>query len=105
TEQKFDAVFEHSSKAKLLLDIEEQIINANQAFLTLCGYSKEETEGKNLSDIKRMSQLPIPEVDLQWKENCLLIHKNGSQIEAIINGAAIKDKDGMITYYLLNIDC
>ena len=105
TEQKFDAVFEHSTKAKLLLDQHQRIMDANQPLLEHTGYKKEDILHKPLSAISLQYELsPGRAIEIKWKEQIHLLHKEGFTLEAHINGAAIKDKNGSLACYLLNID-
>ncbi len=46
----FKRVFDHSSEAVVILDMDSKIIRANPAFMRLYGYARDEIIGQKLAD-------------------------------------------------------
>ncbi len=106
-------LFDGSPTATVLLDAGRSIVNANDAFLSLYGYRREEIIGKQIIS------MIVPEE--QWEESLRLdneliegrdLHlfesvrrnKEGKEINVLISGLAVRLNDSAVNYYFMYLD-
>jgi diguanylate cyclase (GGDEF)-like protein/PAS domain S-box-containing protein len=105
-EQKknLEALFTNSSDAIVFFDKDHHILDINQSFTTVFGYSLDEVIGKNLDDVitdftvrreaeelthQMMAGIPVSQEGVRY-------HKDGTAIEVLIKGLVV-EVDGEIT--------
>ncbi|SMP39850.1 PAS domain S-box protein [Anoxynatronum buryatiense] len=106
-----EALFKNSSDAIILFDNRHRIVEANEGFTRLFGYSLREVLGKDINDVL-VDQSKLPESRgfyndfLNGKENVVetyRMHKDGSRVEVLTRGVPIVTEAGIVggyaTYY------
>ncbi|MGO9571957.1 MAG: PAS domain S-box protein [Desulfomonilaceae bacterium] len=105
SEQRYRTLFEESRDAIYMTTRDGRLVDANQAFLNLCGFTREEAENLDIlniyndpaerkrfeEDIERNGSLN----DYEFK----LRRKDGTVIECLISSTLRLDKDGTIVGY------
>jgi PAS domain S-box-containing protein len=110
-EKKFQVFFENSSSGKSLTEVNGKV-NVNSAFAEMLGYSKIELEEINWQSlthpddvkesnnmIKLLIENKIPKAQYEKR----YIHKNGSNIWALLNTSLQSDEKGNPLYFLTSI--
>ncbi|MHC1699778.1 MAG: PAS domain S-box protein [Humidesulfovibrio sp.] len=110
SEARGRAVFEHASVAISQGDREGRILAANQAFLTLWGYTLEELRGVRWLDlthpddrpesIRESQRLLAGEIDSFALEK-RYVRKGGQIVWASVNVACLRDEDGAVQMLVL----
>ncbi|MEN1759710.1 ATP-binding protein [Anoxynatronum sibiricum] len=102
-----EALFKNSSDAIILFDKRHRIVEANEGFTRLFGYSLREVMGKDINDVL-VDQSKLPESQgfyndfLNGKENVVetyRIHKDGSRVEVLTRGVPIVTEAGIVGGY------
>ncbi len=112
SEEKFRKTFENSAIAKSLTAIDGHLIQVNQAFCELVGYSKKELTSTTFHDITHPDDIGLGKECIR----CLLageketyrfdkryIHKNGQTIYVTINSFLLRDKEGNPGFLITDI--
>lgn|GEM_PF-3963060 len=111
SEQKFKDVFEAANVAKSVT-LSTGVINVNQAFCDMLGYSREELRNKRWQDLTPAEDIEAIQMKLApiysgqadtarfTKRYC---HKNGSIVWADVSVAARRDENGQVRYFITTL--
>jgi PAS domain S-box-containing protein len=97
------SLFDYSGEAIVLLDIENDILDANSGFERIFGYSPEEARGKLIEDLicpERFRDTEAKELDEQAVEGIKDVEiirkrKDGEEIDVIVSAGPIKIGDNV----------
>ncbi|SRR5579883_173956 len=131
-EERFRAIFEHSSMGIVIVDIGGRIVDTNPLLEQILGYSQEELYGKNLMDYlndqeKKLDfgQKLVSEIFSQktnsaesnatsqyqksvtkytLKTEKVFLHKNGQVVWTYLNISLMKNKNGEAEFFLVMIE-
>ncbi|MDW7671236.1 MAG: diguanylate cyclase [Bacillota bacterium] len=105
-EQKknLEALFTNSSDAIVFFDKNHHILDINQSFTTIFGYTLDEIRGNNLDDVITRPSIRREAVELTHQvmagtpvsQEAVRYHKNGTAIEVLVKGLVV-EVDGEIT--------
>lgn len=108
--EEFQRIFKFSNDAVAVTDVDGQIIDVNNAFLSIYGYSREEVIGKNPRVLKSHHSTPwlyekmwrdILDPDKGfWKGEIINLAKDGREVPVLLSINAIKGPDGGIRNFL-----
>ncbi|MPZ23891.1 MAG: PAS domain S-box protein [Dehalococcoidia bacterium] len=101
SEGKFRKVIEGNPVAMVLANLDGRIMEANDAFLSLVGYSREDVAGGHLF-WKSITPPEYFELDARWREELLTVgafppyekqymHKEGRRIPILVGGALLDE--------------
>lgn len=102
-----EALFKNSSDAIILFDKRHCIVDVNESFTRLFGYSLEEVAGKDINEVL-VDETKLPESQgfyddfLKGKENVVetyRLHKDGSQVAVLTRGVPIVTEEGIVGGY------
>jgi diguanylate cyclase (GGDEF)-like protein/PAS domain S-box-containing protein len=101
TEEKYRAMFESSMIGMVLNDKDGQLIEVNQAYLDIIGYTEEEARQLTYWDLTPKSYDELEQLQLKsLKENRKYgpyekeyIHKNGHRVPVLLNGVTLTSDD------------
>ena len=102
-----EALFKNSSDAIILFDKRHCIVDVNESFTRLFGYSLEEVAGKDINEVL-VDETKLPESQgfyddfLQGKINVVetyRLHKDGSQVAVLTRGVPIVTEEGIVGGY------
>lgn len=112
SEEKFRNMYENSSMGIARVSLDDGILEANDAFGHMLGYSEKDLIGKSLSDIIRSGanenysqkqvQLLGGEIG-SYKMEIEFLHKDGHTVYGLLNALIIHDKKGKPVYFLINV--
>lgn len=98
--------FEAAGEAIVVTDAQGYLINANQAFTAITGYSLAEAQGQPLAELLRSDKQDrafYAEIDQQlataglWRGEIWHRHKSGESFPHLLVISTLRDKDGRIT--------
>lgn len=102
SEKVFKNAFINSSIGMALVDADQMIIQINQAFLNIVGYTEEELVGSYIKDItlerdiiislEQHNKMVNGDID-HYQFQIRYIHKNGKIIWALLNVSAVRDQN------------
>ena len=101
---------ESTDEAVLITDHQRRIVFANQAFLHLFGYSRNEVVGRDASALRgEASQEWLPEaqhpvLDKRWRGEAVARHRNGSTFPVRLNTSLLRGEDNSIQGAVVIID-
>ena len=101
---------ESTDEAVLITDRQRRIVFANQAFLHLFGYSRNEVVGRDASALRgEASQEWLPEaqhpvLDKRWRGEAVARHRNGSTFPVRLNTSLLRGEDNSIQGAVVIID-
>lgn len=103
-------VFENSTEAMMIADANKVIISINRALNKITGYVAEEVIGKSVSIVvsNRHSNKFLQKIwtgveqSSYWQGEVWNRDRRGRDYPAWFNITAVKDKDGSVSYYLIN---
>lgn len=108
-ESKFQAIFEQAPIGIMMCRFGGDIMQANNAFTRIIGYSREELKTMNIADFSLPDEchnddiLNLSATDTQHSfpevEKCYL-HKDGSNIDVLLKVVIVKDAAGSADYIL-----
>ena len=98
SERDYRAIFENTGTATVIIEDNKIISLANDKFVALSGYPKEEIEG-----IKKWTEFVLPEDLKQMEEQHILRRINGDKALKTYEFRFV-DKDKVIKYILLSVD-
>ena len=107
--QRWARIFEHAGWGVAIVSAGDGIIETvNPAFAAMHGWTVEELRGKAMSelsagrqDFPRMNPLYDSRGHQIWETERL--HRNGTVFPALIDATAVKDEQGTVTYYAVNV--
>lgn len=101
-------VFTHTREGIMITDAEGIIIEINNTFTEINGYSRKEIIGQNLRVLSSGRQTPSLYAEMwqallekgHWKGEISNRHKSGEVYIEILNISAVKNADGQVTNYV-----
>jgi len=107
--QRWARIFEHAGWGVAIVSADGGTIESvNPAFAAMHGWTVEELRGKPMielsagqSDFPRMNPLYDARGHQIWETERL--HRNGTVFPALIDATAVKDENGQVTYYAVNV--
>jgi PAS domain S-box-containing protein len=108
--QRWARIFEHAGWGVAIVGAKDGTIETvNPAFASMHGWSAEELRGKPMSELSppgrdefpRMNPLFDSRGHQIWETERL--RRNGVVFPALIDATAVKDADGQVTYYAVNV--
>jgi two-component system, cell cycle sensor histidine kinase and response regulator CckA len=107
--QRWARIFEHAGWGVAIVSADGGTIESvNPAFAAMHGWTVEELRGKSMSelsagkpDFPRMNPLYDARGHQIWETERR--HRDGSVFPALIDATAVKDLDGQVTYYAVNV--
>jgi PAS domain S-box-containing protein len=112
SEEKFRNMYEHSASGIAIVSLEYKILNANNAYCTMLGYSEDELQGKTLKKITHPETIEknmelqnqlrkglIPYFQIEKK----FIHKDGHTVYGILNATSVVDTNGNPLFFIGNV--
>jgi len=102
------SVFSHAYEGIIITDTQGGILNVNQAFCRITGYSRVEVLGKNPSMLKSQRQEPEFYTTLwhdltkfgHWSGEIWNRRKNGEVYAELLNISAVRDEHGTVRQYV-----
>ncbi|TWX45846.1 putative bifunctional diguanylate cyclase/phosphodiesterase [Colwellia hornerae] len=102
------SVFTHAREGISITDTTGTIVDVNDMFTTITGYSKEEAIGQNSRILESTIQSPEFYVNMWqailkdgfWSGEVWNCRKNGEVYPEMLNISSVKDVDGQIIYYV-----
>lgn len=100
-------VFDNTSEAILIADRERNILEVNQAYLTMTGYEHEEAVSMRLSLLDEMDEAAqtmigkLVQQDGQWVGELLARKKNGEYYPQWVSINTVHDGNGMLQNYIV----
>src|ERR1035441_3130059 len=112
SEQRFRLAFEQSSAGTILLDLEDRVLEVNDAFCQMVGRNRNEIvakcselfthpEDRIISD-KALHRLTSGELD-QVSYTKRYLRKNGQVIVAEVSKSAVRDATGSTLYFVTSV--
>ncbi len=110
--QLFHSAFEHSTDAIVITGVDGKIMDVNDAFTRIYGYTREESVGKTTSLIQSKHSTPefyqqmwgSLEKDNQWRGEILNVRKDGAEIPIWLSITPIYMGDTKIGYMGIESD-
>src|SRR3954467_4395900 len=106
--QRWARIFEHAGWGVAIVSAEGTIESVNQAFAAMHGWSVEELRGKPMADLSavphefpRMNPLFDERGHQIWETE--RVHRNNQVFPALIDATAVRDADGRVIYYAVNV--
>jgi PAS domain S-box-containing protein len=107
--QRWARIFEHAGWGVAIVSADGGTIESvNPAFAEMHGWTVDELRGKPMSelssglqDFPRMNPLYDSRGHQIWETERL--HRDGTVFPALIDATAVKDQDGQVTYYAVNV--
>jgi len=107
--QRWARIFEHAGWGVAIVSADGGTIESvNPAFAEMHGWSVDELRGKPMSDLSaglqdfpRMNPLYDSRGHQIWETERL--HRDGTVFPALIDATAVKDQEGQVTYYAVNV--
>jgi two-component system cell cycle sensor histidine kinase/response regulator CckA len=107
--QRWARIFEHAGWGVAIVSADGGTIESvNPAFAEMHGWSVDELRGKPMSDLSaglqdfpRMNPLYDSRGHQIWETERL--HRDGTVFPALIDATAVKDQEGHVTYYAVNV--
>lgn len=102
------SVFTHASEAIMITGIDGSIIDTNQAFTRITGYSHDEVRGKNprlLNSGRQSAEFYRAmwkrlSTEGEWQGEIWNQRKNGELYAAILTISAVRDEEGKVGHYV-----
>ncbi|MBN2866851.1 MAG: EAL domain-containing protein [Thiotrichales bacterium] len=106
--QQAASVFKYSQEGIIITDAQVKIVDVNAAYLTMCGYAKEEVIGQNPKMFNSGHQdgafyEQMWQQILQkgfWRGEIWNRHKNGQIYPQFVNISVITNEEGVVTQYI-----
>lgn len=108
--QRWARIFEHAGWGVAIVSAHDGTIETvNPAFASMHGWSVEELRGKPMAELSPAGREEFPRMNPLfdarghqiWETERL--RRNGVAFPALIDATAIKDADGQVTYYAVNV--
>lgn len=106
-------LFDGSPTATVLMDASKNIINVNDAFISLFGYNRDELNGRNINTLivpdTKMEEAEFLDNELAMDHGVHLIesirkNKSGIEIDVLISGLPVIVHGSIVNYYFMYLD-
>ncbi len=111
SEERFRLAFEQNMAPMLFVDLDDRVINANDAFAQLIGYSREELMGRDSKPFTHPDDVGITEDSLrrvtsddspQDRYVKRYLRKDGRAVIVEVSRSAARDESGKTLYYVIS---
>lgn len=111
-EEQFRQIFRHSAIGMAIVSVDNKLLQANESFCDIYGYSEKELQQMDLGDLSHKGDLelnrgPIEELFLGKRKHFRMdhrfIHKNGSVIWTNISMSSIHNEQGEVIHYVSQV--
>ena len=111
SEERFRLAFEQNMAPMLFVDLDDRVINANDAFTQLIGYSREELMGRDSKPFSDPDDVGITEDSLRRVTNDgtqqdryvkRYLRKDGRAVIVEVSRSAARDASGKTLYYVIS---
>jgi diguanylate cyclase (GGDEF)-like protein/PAS domain S-box-containing protein len=111
SEERFRLAFEQNMAPMLFVDLDDRVINANDAFTQLIGYSREELLGRDSKPFTHPDDVGITEDSLRRVTNehtqqdryvKRYLRKDGRAVIVEVSRSAARDASGKTLYYVIS---
>jgi len=105
--QRWARIFEHAGWGVAIVSASGSIESVNPAFAAMHGWTVEELRGKSMAELS--AQQDFPRMDPLFDERghqiweTERVRRNGVVFPALIDSTAVRDTDGKIIYYAVNV--
>jgi PAS domain S-box-containing protein len=107
--QRWARIFEHAGWGVAIVSADGIIESVNPAFASMHGWTVEELRGKPMSDLSPASPNEFPRMNPMFDERGHQIweterlRRNGGVFPALIDATAVKDAEGKVVCYAVNV--
>jgi PAS domain S-box-containing protein len=107
--QRWARIFEHAGWGVAIVSAEGIIESVNPAFASMHGWTVEELRGKPMADLSPAAPHEFPRMNPMFDERGHQIwetdrvRRNGAIFPALIDATAVKDAEGTVTCYAVNV--
>jgi PAS domain S-box-containing protein len=107
--QRWARIFEHAGWGVAIVSAEGIIESVNPAFASMHGWTVEELRGKAMADLSSVAPHEFPRMNPAFDERghqiweTERVRRNGVVFPALIDATAVKDADGTVIYYAVNV--
>jgi diguanylate cyclase (GGDEF)-like protein/PAS domain S-box-containing protein len=111
SEERFRLAFEQNMAPMLFVDLDDRVIDANDAFTQLIGYSREELMGRDSKPFTHPDDVGITEDSLRRATNDgtqqdryvkRYLRKDGRAVNVEVSRSAARDASGKTLYYVIS---
>jgi PAS domain S-box-containing protein len=107
--QRWARIFEHAGWGVAIVNADGTIESVNPAFAAMHGWTTEELRGKLMTDLSPAPLHEFPRMNPMfdarghqiWETE--RVRRNGVVFPALIDATAVKDADGKVIYYAVNV--
>jgi len=112
SEERFRAIFEHSTVAKSLTSPEGKLLQVNQAFADLLGYSIEEmqqlnfaqaTHPKDIAESRECIRCLLANEKTRYRMEKRYFHRSGKIVWTDVSTSLLRDNHGIPLYFIIGI--
>jgi PAS domain S-box-containing protein len=107
--QRWARIFEHAGWGVAIVSADGTIESVNPTFASMHGWTVEELCGKPMSDLSPVGHHEFPRMNPLFDERghqiweTERVRRNGAVFPALIDATAVKDANGQVTYYAVNV--
>ncbi|HEX7335785.1 MAG TPA: PAS domain-containing protein [Gemmatimonadales bacterium] len=107
--QRWARIFEHAGWGVAIVNADGIIESLNPAFASMHGWSVEELQGRSMAELSPASPEDFPRMNPLFDERghqiweTERVRRNGAVFPALIDATAVKNADGKVIYYAVNV--
>jgi len=107
--QRWARIFEHAGWGVAIVNADGVIESVNPAFAEMHGWSVDELRGKSMADLSPATPDEFPRMNPLFDERghqiweTERVRRSGVVFPALIDATAVKDDDGRVIYYAVNV--
>ncbi len=107
--QRWARIFEHAGWGVAIVSGDGIIESVNPAFASMHGWMVDELRGKPMSDLSPANPNEFPRMNPMFDERghqiweTERVRRNGGVFPALIDATAVKDSEGKVVYYAVNV--
>jgi two-component system cell cycle sensor histidine kinase/response regulator CckA len=107
--QRWARIFEHAGWGVAIVSADGIIESVNPAFASMHGWPVEELRGKPMADLSPSAPHEFPRMNPMFDERghqiweTERVRRTGAIFPALIDATAVKDADGTVIYYAVNV--
>ena len=107
--QRWARIFEHAGWGVAIVNADGTIESVNPAFASMHGWSVEELRGRSMAELSPAAPEEFPRMNPLFDERghqiweTERVRRNGAVFPALIDATAVKNADGKVIYYAVNV--
>ncbi|MGH7509446.1 MAG: PAS domain-containing protein [Gemmatimonadales bacterium] len=107
--QRWARIFEHAGWGVAIVSADGTIESVNPAFALMHGWTVEELQGKPMAELSPAAPHEFPRMNPTFDERghqiweTERVRRNGVVFPALIDATAVKDSEGRVIYYAVNV--